>query len=97
MPAVHLLHEVVSCPWHMKGTVMRRMVELLKDERPSLVDGIKIVADDDGAWVQILPDADDPVFHLYAEAGSDEEAQRLLDRYQLRLEGVVSERQGAEG
>ncbi len=96
MPAVHLLHRVVGCPWHAKGSVMRLMVEELKHEAPSLVDGIKVSKENGRAWVQILPDADDPIFHIYAEGRSAEEAQDLLDRYQLRLEAVVQNQQHAE-
>ena len=78
---------------------MRLMIEQLKAElRPeqvSLVDGIKITMDD-GAWVQILPDADDPFFHLYAEADADG-AAGLLASFRGRLEAVISERQAEEG
>ena len=80
---------------------MRLMIEQLKAElRPeqvSLVDGIKITMDD-GAWVQILPDADDPFFHLYAEAAS-RRCRRLglLASYRERLEAIISERQAEEG
>jgi mannose-1-phosphate guanylyltransferase/phosphomannomutase len=47
----------------------------------SLIDGIQLRID--GGWVQLLPDADEPVFHVYAEgldqAGSEHLAEGLLD------------------
>ena len=99
VPPAHVAHEMVACSWHIKGAVMRLMIEQLKVElRPeqvSLVDGIKITMED-GAWVQILPDADDPFFHLYAEEGADG-AAGLLASFQGRLKAIISERQAEEG
>ena len=95
MPRVHKGHQVVPCPWNVKGAVMRRMVEVLKHEQLSLVDGI-MVAIDATRWVQILPDADDPVFHLYAEGESPEDAAALIETYGHRLEAVIDERSSAE-
>jgi mannose-1-phosphate guanylyltransferase/phosphomannomutase len=96
MPAVHVEHSVVPCPWHVKGAVMRRMVEDLKHERLSLVDGIKVsIGKED--WVQIVPDADDPVFHVFAEASTGDAARELLETYRGRLRVVVEERESEEG
>jgi mannose-1-phosphate guanylyltransferase/phosphomannomutase len=95
MPQVHLQHAEVPCPWHLKGSVMRFMIEEVKGERVSLVDGIKITVGD-GDWVQILPDADDPVFHVYAESGDPEGAARLVETYTARLHVVVASREGTE-
>ncbi|GAB4242028.1 MAG: mannose-1-phosphate guanyltransferase [Thermoleophilia bacterium] len=88
LPPVHVVHEVVCCPWHAKGAAMRIMVEELRHEAISLVDGIK-VALGGGDWVQILPDADEPLFHVYAEGSSDAGARSLLEEYAARLEQVV--------
>jgi mannose-1-phosphate guanylyltransferase/phosphomannomutase len=95
VPDVHVLHTVVSCPWQVKGAVMRLMVEELKDEQVSLVDGIKVAIQTD-EWVQFLPDADDPLFHVYAEAGDEERAQDILLAYKERLTTVIEERRLAE-
>ena len=52
---------------------MRRMTEKLHDGRVSLVDGIKVFLDR-GEWALVLPDAEEPMFHVYAEAGDDARA-----------------------
>jgi mannose-1-phosphate guanylyltransferase/phosphomannomutase len=95
VPEVHVLHALVNCPWQVKGAVMRLMVEELKDEQISLVDGIKVAIQDD-EWVQFLPDADDPLFHVYAEAGDDIRAQDILLSYKERLIAIIEERRLAE-
>jgi mannose-1-phosphate guanylyltransferase / phosphomannomutase len=100
VPAAHVAHAVIACSWHVKGVAMRLMIEQLKGElepdQVSLVDGIKITFPDD-TWVQILPDADDPLFHVYAEADSDAETAELLASYSDRLQAVVDERLAEEG
>lgn len=94
VPSVHVQHTVLPCAWHAKGTVMRRMIEDLKQEKLSLIDGIKVSVGE-GDWVQIIPDAADPVFHVFAEAAGDEAARELLETYRLRLKAVV--KQSEEG
>lgn len=92
MPEVHVERATVPCSWHVKGAVMRHMVDELKHERLSLVDGIKVsVGKED--WVQIVPDADDPSFHVFAEASSGGAARELLETYRRRLQMVVEERE----
>lgn len=89
MPAAFLVHHIVGCPWHLKGLVMRLMVEEHKDApNVSLVDGIRI-SFGPLRWVQIIPDADDPSFHIYAEADTPELAGQLALNERSRLEGYV--------
>ncbi len=82
IPASTLVHKTVACPWTLKGTVMRTATEHLQREaaggaatKVSLVDGIQVHRDE--GWAQLLPDADEPVFHVYAE-GSDHAASEGL-------------------
>ena len=44
---------------------MRVLNERFADANVDLRDGIKIF--DERGWVQVLPDADEPLVHLYAE------------------------------
>ena len=90
MPVAHVVHLQVDCPWELKGTVMRRMTEKLHDGRVSLVDGIKVFLDK-GEWALVLPDAEEPVFHVYAEAADDARAGELADKYRVILQEVVAE------
>ena len=55
-----------------------------------------MVTVDETRWVQILPDADDPVFHLYAEGPGPDDAAALIETYRRRLEVVIEERRSAE-
>ena len=73
LPRTHVVHETVATPSEQKGTIMRSLVENA-DRDLVLVDGVKIV-DDDG-WVLVLPDPEQPISHVWAEASSAGDARR---------------------
>ncbi|MDP8910545.1 MAG: sugar phosphate nucleotidyltransferase, partial [Actinomycetota bacterium] len=67
LPRTSLVHEEVHCPFALKGLVMRVLNERFADRHTDVLDGIKVF-NDDGGWTQVLPDPDEPILHLYAEA-----------------------------
>jgi mannose-1-phosphate guanylyltransferase/phosphomannomutase len=85
VPATTLVHRQLHCPWSMKGLVMRLLNERYADQAVDLTDGIKVF--EERGWMQVLPDPDEPVLHLYAE-GETEEASEAL---QAELRSVVEE------
>jgi mannose-1-phosphate guanylyltransferase/phosphomannomutase len=87
LPPFHIAQRDVSCPWEVKGTVMRLLNQQYKDRRAELIDGIKILLGEK-EWVLILPDPDYARFHVYAEGKSDAEAQDLVDRYVRIVQGL---------
>jgi mannose-1-phosphate guanylyltransferase/phosphomannomutase len=87
LPAFHVTHREVSCPWEAKGTVMRLLNQQYKDRRAELIDGIKILLGE-GEWVLVLPDPDYAKFHVYAEARTGSEADDLAGRYVRIVEGL---------
>ncbi|MFH1084687.1 MAG: mannose-1-phosphate guanyltransferase, partial [Chloroflexota bacterium] len=89
VPDYHLAMGVVNCPWEAKGTVMRLLNENYRDRLASQVDGVKIQLGDN-EWVLVLPDPDRPLFHVHAQADSDEQAGELVARYQRIVEGLQS-------
>jgi mannose-1-phosphate guanylyltransferase/phosphomannomutase len=86
-PRVHVAHEQVPTPWEQKGLVMRTLLEQCKDEELVLVDGIKVVRDD--GWVLVLPDPEEPVTHVWAEAGSDAEARATAQEHARRIRQLL--------
>ncbi|AEI39346.1 sugar phosphate nucleotidyltransferase [Paenibacillus mucilaginosus] len=79
IPSVYLQRETVDCPWDRKGQVMRRMMERTRGRRVELIDGIKFY--DDGGWVLLLPDSDEPHFNVVAQGEHEAHAAELLERY----------------
>jgi mannose-1-phosphate guanylyltransferase/phosphomannomutase len=80
LPPLYVAKRKVSCPWEVKGTVMRLLNERYRDHHKELIDGIKVILNDE-EWVLTLPDPDQPVFHVYAESNSEEQAEALADEY----------------
>jgi mannose-1-phosphate guanylyltransferase/phosphomannomutase len=83
LPRVSLAHETVVTPWEQKGLVMRTLVELSKDRRLELIDGVKVIHDD--GWVLALPDPEEPVTHIWAEGRDSAGARTLAQEYVRRI------------
>jgi mannose-1-phosphate guanylyltransferase/phosphomannomutase len=87
LPRSTLVHERLHCPWGLKGTVMRVLHERLDARDVDTTDGIKVF--DERGWVQVLPDADEPVVHIYAEGRFDEDSASLLDELRGLVEDIM--------
>ena len=83
VPPIYVDREEVVTPWEAKGAVMRSLVEQNKGRDIELVDGVKI--HHDKGWVLLLPDPEDPVTHIWAEADSMAEARSLTQEYARRV------------
>jgi len=77
LPKPTLVHRQLPCPWAKKGLVMRVLNERFADGEVDLLDGIKVF--EERGWVQVLPDPDEPLIHIYAE-GRDPELTTELER-----------------
>jgi mannose-1-phosphate guanylyltransferase/phosphomannomutase len=83
-PPVHVARLQVVCPWEQKGRVMRMLAQDPQTERTRQIDGVK--HQNDGEWILVLPDADRPLFNVYAEAKDDDRAWMLAHQYADKLE-----------
>src|SRR3954447_6424902 len=83
LPTVYTAERSVTVEWSRKGAVMREMVERAKGRDVVLVDGVKV--DHGDGWALVLPDPDDAVVHVLAEAGSTRDAEALADEYARRI------------
>jgi mannose-1-phosphate guanylyltransferase/phosphomannomutase len=87
LPSPTLVHDVVQCPWALKGLVMRTLNERFADDNVDLLDGIKVF--DERGWFQVLPDPDEPLIHLYAEGPTDDVSRELADEIRELLTEVT--------
>ena len=90
LPGSNVVHRQLACPWALKGLVMRVLTERLKGRELDLTDGIKVV--DDRGWVEVLPDPDEPLIHIYAE-GETKEGSSALEAEFHALVAEVMDRQ----
>jgi mannose-1-phosphate guanylyltransferase/phosphomannomutase len=87
LPRPTLIHRQLQCPWVLKGTVMRVLNERFASANVDLRDGIKIF--DARGWVQVLPDADEPLVHLYAEGETTEDSEELETELRTLVADVI--------
>jgi mannose-1-phosphate guanylyltransferase/phosphomannomutase len=83
VPNTAFLQTSISCPWEMKGWIMRKMSEDSIDKEATFIDGIKVHFGED--WVLVLPDQYVPYVHIFAEAKESKTAQKLLTEYQKKI------------
>jgi mannose-1-phosphate guanylyltransferase/phosphomannomutase len=86
LPRWHVREANVPCPWDKKGRVMRLLGEQYREHRVRGSEGIKIQLGTD--WVLILPDPDEPQFHLVAEAETEAGVETMLNRYASIVSGL---------
>ena len=87
MPPVRIAHQSVHTPWDQKGMLMRTLVERSQGRELVLVDGVKVIEDD--GWALVLPDPDEPLTHVWAEAPSAARAEARAMEYATRLEHLL--------
>lgn len=89
LPPVHLATLSVRCPWEAKGKVMRQLTEESQNEPGlELIDGIKLTKSE-REWALVLPDSAEPVFHIYAEGKTQEEAVARARQYVEKIESML--------
>jgi mannose-1-phosphate guanylyltransferase/phosphomannomutase len=87
LPRFAIAHESVVTPWEQKGAVMRTLVERTGDRELVLVDGVKVIHDD--GWALVLPDPEEPLTHVWAEASTDADARSLAQEYARRIRQLL--------
>lgn len=90
VPRFRMVKKNVDCPWSEKGAIMRRLIDLTKDENRETVDGIKVHYDD-GTWVHLLPDKERAIFHINAESASETQASSVVDTFEFKINSWLSE------
>ncbi|HEY9845722.1 MAG TPA: hypothetical protein V6D03_05945, partial [Candidatus Caenarcaniphilales bacterium] len=96
LPRVYYRAQVVRCPWTMKGALMRHLVETHAPENLELIDGVKIVNHQHESWVLVLPDAGEPLVHIFTNSNDRDWADETLREYRNRVQEFTSQERDAE-
>ena len=83
----------LRCPWKVKGSLMRHLVETHPTENLELIDGVKIVNPQNDNWVLILPDAGESLVHIYANSSDRLWVDRQLAEYRQRVQNFIDRQQ----
>lgn len=94
LPRVSHRHQTLRCPWIVKGALMRHLVESHPPEYLELVDGVKVLGDSPGDWVLVLPDAGEPLVHVFVNSENRAWMDEKLREYQGRVQAFIEKEQG---
>ena len=75
------------CPDEKKQGVMSRLAATAKGDRIDTTDGIKIFSGK--SWVLVRPSGTEPIFRVFSEAQTPEEARDTAECYKKRVEELV--------
>lgn len=68
---------------------MRYLVETHPADSLELVDGVKIVDPSRQNWVLILPDASEPLVHIFANSEDRDWVDRQLQTYRQKVQHFI--------
>ncbi|AFY61621.1 mannose-1-phosphate guanyltransferase [Synechococcus sp. PCC 6312] len=85
LPQVFHTHQALRCPWIAKGSLMRHLVETHSPTTLNLVDGVKILHRDGNDWVLVLPDASEPLVHLFVNGREQAWTEQMNHDYRQRI------------
>lgn len=81
LPHVCVVHEEISTRFEQKGSLMRGIADRARGDELVLIDGVKSI--DAEGWTLVVPDQDEPITHVFAEADtmalSSERAARAVE------------------
>ncbi len=79
----------VACAEDKKEKVHRKLLEQVKGENVSTIDGVKIWFEDKSA-ILVRPSGTEPTYRMYAEAKNQEKALKLIKDYSIILEKILA-------
>lgn len=88
LPRLYRVKRQVRCPWDSKGKVMRHVMRETEQQRRELVDGVRLLFDSSptgAVSVMLLPDKEQPLFHITAEGATQESATHLAEQYEQQV------------
>ena len=93
LPQVYYKSCSIRCPLKTKGSLMRDLLETHPSENLELIDGVKIINPQNDNWVLILPDAGEPLVHIYANSGDRLWVEEQLSAYRQRVQNFIDREQ----
>jgi phosphomannomutase/phosphoglucomutase len=79
----------VHCSEDKKEKVHKKLLEHVKGENVSTIDGVKIWFEDKSA-ILVRPSGTEPTYRLYAEAKTQEKALKLIKDYSITLAQILA-------
>lgn len=93
LPIVFHKSHTMRCPWRVKGALMRHLVEIHDRDHLELIDGVKVIDPLSDNWVLILPDAGEPLVHIFVNSDSREWTEDALKDYRRQVQVFIDQEQ----
>jgi len=81
----------IPCPNDKKESVMKALAEKTKDNvtiiKVDETDGVKLYVEE--GWVLLRPSGTEPIFRIYSESKSKENAEKLSETYKKLVEKII--------
>jgi mannose-1-phosphate guanylyltransferase/phosphomannomutase len=90
LPRVFRGSDTVRCPWGAKGGLMRHILETHQGDKLDTEDGVRIYNSRSDDWMLILPDAGEPVVHIYANSNDRNWVDTNIQDYRQLVQDYVS-------
>jgi len=75
---------------------MRYLVETHPTDQLELIDGVKVINPQNDDWVLVLPDAGEPLVHIFANGDDRDWVDNTLREYRQRVQDFIDKEQGVE-
>jgi len=75
------------CPDEKKQDVMGRLAATAKGDRVDTTDGVKIFSGK--SWVLVRPSGTEPIFRVFSEAQTPDQARDIAESYKKRVEELI--------
>ena len=72
---------------------MRHLVETHTDGNLKLIDGVKITDPVSDNWALVLPDAGEPLVHIYVNSNSREWSEQTIWKYRQQVQSFITHEQ----
>jgi phosphomannomutase/phosphoglucomutase len=89
LPQYFIEKDKVECKEKLKEKVLEKLISEVKGMNVNTIDGVKIWFKDKQA-ILIRPSGTEPIYRLYAEANTEQKAQKLVKEYSLKLKKIVA-------
>jgi phosphomannomutase/phosphoglucomutase len=88
LPKYFIEKAKTDCPEELKEKALEKLIEQTKGLNVNTIDGVKIWFKDKSA-ILIRPSGTEPIYRLYAEAKTQENAAELTEKYRLEIKKII--------
>lgn len=87
LPKYAMAKDQLPRPDGSPGPLLRQLAQRYDEQDISTIDGLKI--NFEASWVHIRPSNTEPILRVYAEAGTQDQAQSLADELKTELQALM--------